>query len=279
MAETPQKTGTIRSSSDEIYVGYLKVPKGIKRFVRVAVPIMLWVMCGVAIVVARSQRDPGPAVWDTGTPRTLSGVLVVKPYPVLVTGDRGDGKAGTLLVVEMGKHGSHARALAFDGKRVSITGWLLNRDGRRMLELEPGDAAISASIAESETAAAGMRAVEVPPIRPLGPVTLRGEIVDSKCFLGAMKPGDGRTHKECATLCVTGGIPPMLVTRDAAGVATYYLLVDAAGGEMGPEIRPMIADPVSVEGELESWGEILRLRVASGGVKRLSELGLVAGGR
>ena len=41
-----------------------------------------------------------------------------------------------------------------------------------------------------------------------GPVTVSGEIVDSKCFLGVMVPGAGKTHKECASLCLRGGIPP-----------------------------------------------------------------------
>jgi len=41
----------------------------------------------------------------------------------------------------------------------------------------------------------------------------------------------------------------------------------------------MIADPVSVEGELESWGEILRLKVAREGVRRLSDLASAFGGR
>ena len=57
------------------------------------------------------------------------------------------------------------------------------------------------------------------PLMPtsLGVATLRGEIVDSKCYLGAMKPGDQKTHKACATLCIRGGIPPVLVERLPGG--------------------------------------------------------------
>ena len=55
-------------------------------------------------------------------------------------------------------------------------------------------------------------------------VTLRGEIVDSKCFLGVMVPGAGRTHKECASLCVRGGIPPALFVRDRHGRSALLLL-------------------------------------------------------
>src|SRR5690349_19376703 len=62
------------------------------------------------------------------------------------------------------------------------------------------------------------------------PVSLRGEIVDSKCFLGAMRPGNGKTHKACAMLCIAGGVPPMFVTRDSAGREEYYLLAGPDGG-------------------------------------------------
>jgi hypothetical protein len=41
-----------------------------------------------------------------------------------------------------------------------------------------------------------------------GLVKLTGEIVDSKCFLRVIAPGSGKTHKECASLRLRGGIPP-----------------------------------------------------------------------
>ena len=58
----------------------------------------------------------------------------------------------------------------------------------------------------------------------LGEVTIIGEIVDSKCYLGVMNPGRTKVHRDCATRCISGGIPPMLVTADAT-----YLLVGTDG--------------------------------------------------
>jgi hypothetical protein len=29
-------------------------------------------------------------------------------------------------------------------------------------------------------------------------MTLTGEIVDSKCYLGVMNPGQGKVHRDCA---------------------------------------------------------------------------------
>jgi hypothetical protein len=255
---------TDRSSTpqqDEIYVGYLPVPLRQRKFLLLTVPLLLWVLCAGAFLWARSQHAPGPAVWDdAGQPIRLRGVIVSKPYPLLFTLDA-EGTPQAILLVEAGKHGSHQRFTGLDGRSVTVSGWPLHRDGRRMLELEPSESAVVADASTPPT--------PVPTVIPVGRVTLRGEIVDSKCFLGAMKPGEGKTHKECATLCIRGGIPPMFVTRNAEGVTTYYLLENPAGGPLDAAIFPFIADPVEVRGEHAEWGRLNILRVKPEDVRRL----------
>ncbi len=71
-------------------------------------------------------------------------------------------------------------------------------------------------------------------------VTLKGEIIDPKCYLGAMKPGGGKTHKACAMLCISGGVPPMLVTRDANKQETFYLLTTDQGGVANELVLPFV---------------------------------------
>ena len=84
-------------------------------------------------------------------------------------------------------------------------------------------------------------------------VPLRGEIVDAKCFLGVMVPGAGKTHKECAGLCLRGGIPPALFVQDRSG-ASRLLLVTGPAGE------PLTAQAVRVAGEaIDLTGTISRL--------------------
>ena len=99
----------------------------------------------------------------------------------------------------------------------------------------------------------------------LGEHTLDGQIIDPKCYFGAMKPGEGKVHKACATLCIAGGIPPMFMTTDDAGERVYYLLVNAGGdGIIGDELQallPYVADPVAITGDVERWGELMLLRV------------------
>lgn len=249
-----------RDDRADFYVPYLPVSARQRRFLRFVGPAVLWVFVVASLVAAYSQSSPGPGVWETGVARSFHGTMHALPYPALFTDDRGDGKPGMLFLVEMGKHGC-VRADSFDQATVDVSGWPVHREGRWMLELEPGDAGMGRSTQPSP--GPGL------PGSALGRVTLRGEIVDSKCFLGAMKPGNGKTHKECATLCIMGGIPPMLVTRDLAGAPTFYLLTSETGGPLSPEAYPMIADAVEVTGELERRGGTLMLKVRASDIHRL----------
>ena len=61
------------------------------------------------------------------------------------------------------------------------------------------------------------RARSFEPLHSLGPVVVQGEIVDSKCHLGVMKPGEGPAHRDCAVRCLLGRVPPMFVPHDRSG--------------------------------------------------------------
>ncbi len=245
---------TANPESPEFYVGYLPVPRRLRHHLRVGVPVVLWVVCAIAILRAWTQDDPGPAVWDTAASRTFSGTVHALPYPMLVAEGR------TLPMVEVGKHGGGARAASFDGRRVQVTGWLLSRDGIEMIELDPAQTAIMSTDGVPITAPIYAR-----PQR----VTLRGQIVDAKCYLGAMKPGDGKTHKACATLCIKGGIPPMLVTFDGTGRRRCLIMCAKDGGPLSPEAHRFIADPIEVTGDLVESHGISLLRVDPKDIRRL----------
>lgn len=246
-------------SGEELYVGYLRTPRAHARYLKVVVPVVLGALAGAGAMLARTQADPGPGVWEDGVARSFHGVLAGGPYPVLFMADRGDGRAGPVLVVASGKHGALPRLVALAGGPVTLKGTLLRRGPGRMIELDDDEGAASA-------AAGGP---ELPAVAPRGRVTLRGEIVDSKCFLGAMKPGRGKTHKECATLCISGGIPPTLLFQTPDGAGGSCILLGESGGPLDPAAYPFIADPVEVTGELEEQGGLLRLRVRAQDIVRL----------
>lgn len=252
----------------EFYVGYLPVPRGIRRLLLVAVPLLLAATTATIAVVARLHNDPGDAVWADGQAKSFVGVIDCKPYPMLrVAAENPRYQTDTLLLVEVGKHGGGQRARPFDGKCVKVTGYVLQRDGRRMLELLEGDEAFQ-EVGEAEVPGLDRIRQHVVPLLERD-ATMSGEIIDSKCYLGAMKPGDGKAHKECATLCIAGGIPPMFVVRSRSGAITYYLLTDEKGDPIDERFLPFVADNISAIGDVERRDQLLLFKVYLHSIKRL----------
>lgn len=246
-----------RENEFEMYVGYLPVPRRFVRFVRVVVPVSLWVLALMALGWAARQGDAGDAVWEDEAPREFAGTVIAKPYPMLLEAGEGGG-VQPRLIVEEGKHGGGQRAAKFDGRFVMLRGYRLSRDGREIVELAADEHPIQDATGTP---------VQLPVI-PTGPVTLRGEIVDSKCYLGAMKPGEGKTHKACATLCVRGGIPPMLVSVRDDGTLAYTVICRDASAPVGDDVLAYVGDEVIVEGEGFEIGGVKFVGVGRGGIRR-----------
>jgi len=236
------------------FVGYLPFPKVLKPFYRVVVVlgIVLSVVAGVAL--ASLQKSPSHSVWETGTPLTVEGVLTMDPYPILHRSDAPNGEAMSVMLVQTGKFSADAAAQPFAGRRVSVDGFGINRGGWLMLEIS--DASAIQALPESEDF------IAIPPVSALGEVTLSGEIMDTKCFLGVMNPGSGISHKACAELCLLGGIPPMLAVRDDQDRKFGYLLKTAGGESASRLVAKMAAEAVEISGQLERQGDMLYLRIA-----------------
>jgi hypothetical protein len=94
----------------------------------------------------------------------------------------------------------------------------------------------------------------------LGHQTLSGEIVDSKCYLGVMNPGQLTPHRACAVRCISGGIPPVLLVRQNNGPPLYFLLVSSDGRMVNRQVLDMVAQPVQISGEVIRQGELMILR-------------------
>ena len=249
-----------QTERDPFYVGYLPLPKVIKRFL---VPWLVGnfvLAVGIAAVVASNHREPGDGVWENSQRIEIKGEIIITPYPVLKTEDR-----GTYLLAEQGKNGAQSRLNTLDrsaGPYYSVSGYLVKRDGRKMIEID-------GTLKQPIEPVSFFRPLEFPETTDLGTHTLRGEIVDPKCYLGAMQPGDGKTHKVCATLCIKGGIPPMLVVRNDAGETAAYLLTDAQGKAFPESHHEYIADPIEITGQVLRDGDLLILRADLDSIKRL----------
>ncbi len=236
--------------NDDFYVGYLPLPGSHARTLRMVLPALLLVAGGVAVLVGVLQRDPGAAEWREET-EDVRGTLLTDPYPLVLTGD-----GRVVLLVEQGKHGARDRAEELSGRAVVATGRVLTRDARTVLELVDGRDAIQVNGEDASVEPAGVHTSER--------VTVVGEIIDSKCYHGAMKPGEGKTHKACATLCISNGIPAMFI--DEAGRAYLF----STGGEvLDDDSLSKIGERVEVTGDVAPLGDLRVFRAEPGSVRRI----------
>ena len=243
--------------NDEFYIGWeAKAAPGIGKTVRRAVLVLLLIAVVVPVALAVSQRLIGVGVFEWGTIKKFSGVLQISPYPHLLVprpgATSGQAAFSTYYLVAPFKHGLDAEKLAaLDGRPVSLQGTLIYRGDQTMVEALP-----------DSIKATGEKPISLPGEGTigLGRQTLRGEIVDSKCFLGVMNPGQLLPHRACAIRCISGGIPPVLLVRSPAGPAIYLLLVSAEGKPVNQDVLDLVAEPVEITGEVERQGERLILR-------------------
>ena len=235
----------MKTNDNEFYVGYLpKAPDGLARFVKPMVTGLIAMALVVSLALVFAQHPFPTSNFEFGTNRTYRGLVVNRPYPELRASD------GQYLLVLPGKHGAKTFADSFNGFAVEMRGSRIERGGHTMIEILP----------ESARRLGQTPAQYIPHVEPLGEVTLTGEIVDSKCFLGVMNPGNGKTHRDCAARCISGGIPPAFIAKDARGVSAFMLLSGPNGEPLHREVLDYVAEPVRIRGSLIRSGGTLVLR-------------------
>jgi len=243
------------NTSDEFYIGWQnQAPKGIGSHVRKAVFLLMMTAPLLSVVLVLTQRTIGNAVFEWGTIKTFSGILRTHPYPhLLVARPKSSSTPSAYYLVAPFKFGLKPEALAaLEGKQVLLKGTLIYRGNQTMIETLPESLQLATVPSQMNTFAT--------PNENLGRQTLVGEIVDSKCYLGVMNPGQLTPHRACAVRCISGGIPPVLLVRSKTGPPMYFLLVSGDGHAVNKEVLDMVAEPVQITGEVERQGELLMLR-------------------
>lgn len=237
---------------DEFFIGYAPpMPPRLARFVATTV---IALACGVlvwAVTIAAGHVPLEGGTFEFGHAQQFSGTIVERPYPALRIDGADERATPWLLLVAPGKHGAGALVGGLDGRHVTMTGTRVFRGPHTMIEVEPATLVRGEGSAEPAIPSESIGA---------GPVNLRGEIVDSKCFLGVMVPGSGKTHKDCASLCLRGGIPPALYVQDRAGQSSILLLTGAAGEPIGTQAIQVAGEAIDMTGTIERQGGWLVLR-------------------
>ena len=216
-------------NESEFYVAYLPIPRGLKSTTRRVVAALGVVVVATAAILIAGQHPFAPSTFEFQQYRDFRGTLLAGPYPALVI----PGQGLPWLLVGQGKHGV-GDLRQFDGREVQLKGERILRRLDHMIELLPGTLTVR-----------GQSDDPAPATTDLGEVQLTGEIVDSKCYFGVMNPGNGKVHRDCAVRCISGGIPPAFLVRDANGQTVTLLLAN-----WKPELLNHIAEPTTIRGRL-----------------------------
>ncbi len=251
---------------DPFFIGWGETPSVDRRFLLGAVPVGLAGVAGLSWAVANTLSDPGAGSWQTGKIHTIRGLFQKLPYPhLLVPVADKDFAMKTVLLVAQGKCISALDLENIKGAAVEAKGVLIERGTRQMLEVPPLLNKWYTPTAEN------FGLYPTPKTEKIASgITLKGQILDTKCFLGVMRPSTGRTHKACASLCIRGGIPPSFRVMTKTGREKILLLTDQNGGPASMDILPFVADPVAMTGDVFQVGDLLQFRAASKTLTRLN---------
>lgn len=249
-------------SDPDFFIGWDKTPKLDRRFFLGAGVALMAGTAALGVGIAHYQNRPGPGRWAMGDIREWRGIATAEPYAMLRTLDL-DGTPRTALLGCQGKCGVAARIGSLAGKPVIVKGSLIQRGPHAMIAVVDG----MDWIVEDTDGAVGELAFPAPD--PLMEVSLKGEILDSKCWFGAMSPSQGKVHKSCAALCIRGGIPPAFYVKDRVDQEALMILTSSGAGH-GHDLLEYVADPVSISGQLQRSGDIFLFDAPVGAIRRLT---------
>ncbi|MGE0222802.1 MAG: hypothetical protein AB7S57_06035, partial [Acetobacteraceae bacterium] len=202
---------------------------------------------GLALALGSRVDDPGGGAF-TG-PRVVTGTLVAAPYPVIVTDPDPEHELGhAVLLSGGGKRGVQDEAARLAGARVQASGTGVQRGDIDMLLVD-----------EMKPAPDGRPVVAMTPV-PAGTWRLTGEICDGKCVAGVMRPGDGLAHKACANICISGGVPPVLVTTGPVLGSRFLLMGDPDGKALPDTFRDHVGLPRRMDGSVARIADMLVFR-------------------
>lgn len=218
-------TRGLESGANAFYVGYSKsLPASTLNFLQIVATVLLLASPLFMAIVASAQSTPDYGAFEFGRTRTMEGVFYAAPVPSLYLTPQPEnhtnGPGYHLLLCSEGKFGIPDTWFQYDGKKVSLEGTLIHRGNVSMLETS-GD--VLPKVLGDPAPVEQRSDTEV-----IGEATLVGELVDTKCYLGVMRPATGKVHRACAIRCLSGGVPPGIRLR-RNNLETVVLLAGRAG--------------------------------------------------
>jgi len=261
---------------DEFFIGWMpKAPEGFSKHVKKALMVLMVIVAFTGILLSLMQRKFGTGNFEFGKLTEVKGIYFNAPVPFLkaINGKDifGNPSFITIPLIGFGKFGAAGaiddiqkqKGILLDRKEVTMKGTLLYNDGKLLMQIDANDSFLVTVGRDAEASL-------LPVSKDMGELTLRGEIVDPKCFFGVMKPGEGKPHKDCAIRCILGGIPPVLKVTDEKGNENYYLIAGPNGEKMNEVVKDFVAEPVTINAKVVKYDDWIVLYVREKGIARYS---------
>lgn len=270
--------------NNEYYIGWQPVaPKTYAKHIRKALIALLVIAGLLGVCLAVFQKKFSSGNFEFGQLTSIKGIYLQAPVPMLrVSSSKdifGNNAYITVPLLGFGKMGADGiirsleqeKQTSFNGKEIALKATLLYNDGKLLAQIDSNDhPLLSVEPATPNNS--------LPETKELGEMTIRGEIVDPKCFFGVMKPGQGKPHKDCAIRCILGGIPPVLRVVNEKGAANYYLLVGPHGEKMNTAVQPYVGEPVAMHVHAVQQGDWIVLYTSENGIQAISKRELLLPG-
>lgn len=241
----------------DFYVNYLPLPRSLTLFLMRFVSLLIAgvLLFGYLLPYVHDQYNKG--AFGRGE---YVGYLAAQPAPHLIVprpqSANSDAPNYSYYLMAAGnKAGPPASLMEFTGKWISLKGVAaVHRNHLTLLAISPKAASAAEEVPAPEGFELNLKG------QSLGEFTVEGEIVDSKCYTGVMKPGRTKTHRGCAIRCISGGIPPVLISHNEQGDVIHFVLSDREEKSVNARVLKMVGDPVRITGEVVQFGDTFVLK-------------------
>jgi hypothetical protein len=260
---------------EAFYIGWQpKAPVSFAKHAKKVLLILFPVALLAGYLLSASQKKFSTANFEFGKLTEVKGIYFNEPVPLLKITDNKGGYI-TIPLVGYGKHGAEtalldyekANTISLNKKELTLKGTLLYSDGKTLMQIDKNEnpvikvADYIGDLSKDPLPAGG---------KDLGWASIRGEIIDPKCFFGVMKPGEGKVHKDCAIRCILGGIPPVLKVQNEKGENNYYLIVGPNGEKMNEAVKNFVAEPVEIQARVVQHDDWIILYARKEKIERIS---------
>jgi hypothetical protein len=243
----------------EFYIGWMsKMPDSYsKPVVKIVILFAVAVIGAACIMVWQEEKFSSSVIESQFT--QVKGIFQQAPIPSLKVVTQHDALGNTSYItiplVGYGKFGAQGtidalekeKGFDLNNKEVILKGYLQYNDGKTLMQIDKNDAPL-VNVTNTSSAITHQ-------IKELGIIEVKGEIIDPKCYFGAMKPGHSKPHRDCAIRCIDGGMDPILYVRDKNGNANYYLVLGPDGKRLNQELKDHIAEPISVKAKAVQYDD------------------------